>query len=130
MLAMFAIVTLLTVFKSGLKIPGFLDFPIHSNTLPGPSACEVTALWCVFEVATLWRYTDLFLIEMCRVMLDFQILKFAHLESDEDRIKVAKEIYDMYIMRELLSQTHVSFISVLNSLFVYLSFTFCLRSVI
>jgi len=58
MLAMFAIVTLLTVFKSGLKISGFLDFPIHSNMLPGPSACEVTALWCVFDVATLWRYTD------------------------------------------------------------------------
>jgi len=42
---------------------------------------------------------------LCRVL---QILKFAHLESDEERIKVGKEIYDMYIMRELLSQTHVS----------------------
>ena len=41
-------------------------------------------------------------------MLLFQILKFAQLESDEERIKVGKEIYDMYIMRELLSLSHVS----------------------
>jgi len=41
-------------------------------------------------------------------VLLFQILKFAQLESDEERIKVGKEIYDMYIMRELLSLSHVS----------------------
>lgn len=42
------------------------------------------------------------------VFVGWQILKFAQLESDEERIKVGKEIYDMYIMRELLSLSHVS----------------------
>ena len=57
---------------------------------------------------------------MCLCYL--QILKFAHLESDEDRIRVGKEVYDMYIMRELLSQTHVSQLSqlLLTYLLIYL----------
>lgn len=38
----------------------------------------------------------------------FQIKKFEKLETDEERIKLGKEIYDVYIMRELLSQSHVS----------------------
>jgi len=42
-------------------------------------------------------------------------LKFAQLESDEERIKVGKEIYDMYIMRELLSLSHVSTIDVISN---------------
>ena len=38
----------------------------------------------------------------------FQIKKFEKLESDEERIKAGKEIYDQFIMKELLSQSHVS----------------------
>ncbi|THD20619.1 beta-adrenergic receptor kinase 2 [Fasciola hepatica] len=34
------------------------------------------------------------------------IKKFEKLETDEERIKLGKEIYDQYIMRELLSHTH------------------------
>ena len=37
-----------------------------------------------------------------------KILKFDKLETDEERIKAARDIYDQYIMRELLSQSHVS----------------------
>jgi len=38
----------------------------------------------------------------------FQIKKFEKLETDEERIMKGKEIYDQYIMKELLSQAHVS----------------------
>ena len=38
----------------------------------------------------------------------FQIRKFEKLDSDEERIKLGKDIYDQFIMKELLSQTHVS----------------------
>ena len=38
----------------------------------------------------------------------FQIRKFEKLESDEERIKSGKDIYDQFIMKELLSQSHVS----------------------
>ncbi|CAL8103788.1 unnamed protein product [Calicophoron daubneyi] len=34
------------------------------------------------------------------------IRKFEKLETDEERIKLGKEIYDQYIMKELLSHTH------------------------
>jgi len=54
----------------------------------------------------------------CAMLHVVQILKFAHLESDEERIKVGKEVYDMYIMRELLSQTHVSLIHIILLYFV------------
>lgn len=36
-----------------------------------------------------------------------QILKFEKLENDEDRIKSGRDIYDQFIMKELLSQSHV-----------------------
>ena len=39
----------------------------------------------------------------------FQIQKFEKLESDEERIKLGKDIYDQFIMKELLSQSHVSY---------------------
>ncbi|CAD5125386.1 DgyrCDS13623 [Dimorphilus gyrociliatus] len=35
-----------------------------------------------------------------------EIKKFEKLETDEERIKTAKEIYDQFIMKELLSQSH------------------------
>lgn len=35
-----------------------------------------------------------------------EIKKFEKLETDEDRIKTGKEIYDQFIMKELLSQSH------------------------
>lgn len=38
----------------------------------------------------------------------FQIRKFEKLETDEERIKLGKEIYDQFIMKELLSQSHAS----------------------
>lgn len=38
-----------------------------------------------------------------------QIKKFEKLETDEERIKLGKEIYDQFIMKELLSQSHVSY---------------------
>ncbi|OON22902.1 kinase domain protein [Opisthorchis viverrini] len=43
------------------------------------------------------------------------IKKFEKLETDEERIKLGKEIYDQYIMRELLSQTHKFPKSILDS---------------
>lgn len=41
-----------------------------------------------------------------------QIRKFENLETDEERIKAAKDVYDQYIMKELLSQSHVNTTSV------------------
>ena len=43
--------------------------------------------------------------------LYFQIKKFETMESDEERIKAGKDIYDQFIMKELLSQSHVSNLS-------------------
>ena len=42
-------------------------------------------------------------------MLTFceQIKKFENLETDEERIKAGKDVYDQFIMKELLSQSHV-----------------------
>ena len=37
----------------------------------------------------------------------FQIKRFEKLETDEERWKVGKEIYDQFIMKELLSNSHV-----------------------
>lgn len=39
----------------------------------------------------------------------FQIRKFEELETDEERIKEGKNIYDTFIMKELLAQSHVGF---------------------
>ncbi|KAL3317098.1 Beta-adrenergic receptor kinase 2 [Cichlidogyrus casuarinus] len=36
------------------------------------------------------------------------ICKFEKLETDEERIKLGRTIYDQFIMKELLSHTHVS----------------------
>ena len=36
-----------------------------------------------------------------------QIRNFEQLDTDEERIKYARDIYDQFIMRELLSQSHV-----------------------
>lgn len=57
----------------------------------------------------------------CSVILVFgnclQIKKFEKLESDDERIKTGRAIYDQYIMRELLSQSHVRIaISVIRDL--------------
>lgn len=37
----------------------------------------------------------------------FQIKRFEKLETDEERWRVGKEIYDQFIMKELLSNSHV-----------------------
>ena len=50
---------------------------------------------------------DCVLIGVC-VIFCRQIRKFENLETDEERIKAGKEIYDQFIMKELLSQSHVS----------------------
>lgn len=42
------------------------------------------------------------------MFLYFQIKRFEKIETDEERIKLGKEIYDQFIMKELLSQSHVS----------------------
>ena len=49
-------------------------------------------------------------------MFIFQIKRFEKLETDEERIKIGKEIYDQFIMKELLSQSHVSILFVINCL--------------
>ena len=41
-------------------------------------------------------------------LFSLQIKKFEKLETDEERIKLGKEIYDQFIMKELLSQSHAS----------------------
>lgn len=37
-----------------------------------------------------------------------EIKKLESLETDEERIALGKEIYDQFIMKDLLSQSHVS----------------------
>ena len=37
-----------------------------------------------------------------------QIKRFEKLETDEERWRVGKEIYDQFIMKELLSNSHVN----------------------
>ena len=37
-----------------------------------------------------------------------QIRKFENLETDEERIKAGRDVYDQFIMKELLAQSHVS----------------------
>ena len=44
------------------------------------------------------------------IFLISQIKKFNELETDEERITAAKDIYDQFIMKELLSQSHVGHI--------------------
>lgn len=48
--------------------------------------------------------------------LDFswQIKKFEKMETVEERRKAAREIYDNFIMKELLSHTHVRYSHILN----------------
>lgn len=46
--------------------------------------------------------------DILKVMIYFQIKKFEKLETDEERIKLGKDVYDQFIMKELLSQSHVS----------------------
>lgn len=38
----------------------------------------------------------------------FQIQEFRKLDSDEERIERGREIYDNFIMKELVSRSHVS----------------------
>ncbi|KAJ8312859.1 hypothetical protein KUTeg_010232 [Tegillarca granosa] len=38
------------------------------------------------------------------------IKRFEKIETDEERIKLGKEIYDQFIMKELLSQSHEQFL--------------------
>ena len=42
------------------------------------------------------------------VIFYFQIKRFENVELDEERIQLGKEVYDNFIMKELLSQSHVS----------------------
>lgn len=42
------------------------------------------------------------------VFIYFQIKQFEKLETDEERISKGRRIYDHFIMKELLSQAHVS----------------------
>jgi beta-adrenergic-receptor kinase len=37
-----------------------------------------------------------------------EIKRFEKLETDEERWRVGKEIYDQFIMKELLSNSHVN----------------------
>jgi len=37
-----------------------------------------------------------------------QIKKFENLETDEERITAGRDVYDQFIMKELLAQSHVS----------------------
>jgi len=41
------------------------------------------------------------------VMTWLQIRKFENLETDEERIKAGRDVYDQFIMKELLAQSHV-----------------------
>jgi hypothetical protein len=52
------------------------------------------------------------------VRTTFKIQRFEKLETDEERWKTAKEVYDQFIMRELLASSHVNTVSVSNSLSV------------
>ena len=47
-----------------------------------------------------------------------QIKKFENLETDEERIKAAKDVYDQFIMKELLSQSHV-----IHDLYLHVAFS-------
>jgi hypothetical protein len=40
-------------------------------------------------------------------MYNFKIKNYEKLETDEERWKAAKDIYDQFIMKELLSSSHV-----------------------
>jgi len=44
----------------------------------------------------------------CAYDVTAQIRKFENLETDEERIKSGREVYDQFIMKELLAQSHVS----------------------
>ena len=46
-------------------------------------------------------------ISLC-CLFCFQIQEFQKLDSDEERIKCGREIYDNFIMKELVSRSHVS----------------------
>ena len=46
----------------------------------------------------------------CDKQFFFQIKKFEKLETDDERITAGRKIYDQYIMKELLSQAHVSIV--------------------
>ena len=51
---------------------------------------------------------SLYTLILILVCLELQIKRFEKLESSDERKKLAKEIYDNFIMKELLSHTHVS----------------------
>ena len=45
--------------------------------------------------------------ELNLILLDLQIKRYEKMETVEERRKLAREIYDNFIMKELLSHTHV-----------------------
>lgn len=62
-----------------------------------------------FFVVSMHSFSTVHLFQFVTVtFISLQVKKFEKLESDEERIKVGKEIYDQFIMKELLSQSHVS----------------------
>lgn len=56
------------------------------------------------------------------IVFFFKIKRFEKLETDEERWKVAKDIYDHFIMKELLSSSHVSLIKFLMCIHVFVFF--------
>lgn len=49
-----------------------------------------------------------FKIIFLHVLCLFQIRQYEKVDNAEDRLKMAREIYDNFIMKELLSRSHVS----------------------
>jgi hypothetical protein len=47
-------------------------------------------------------------VDTRRSLCSRQIKRFEKLETDEERWRIGKEIYDQFIMKELLSNSHVS----------------------
>lgn len=47
-------------------------------------------------------------VNLLKMLFLFQIKTYEKLETVEERLKQTKEIYDNFIMKELLSHTHVS----------------------
>ena len=77
------------------------------------SVCRISAL---LFASIMSKSIDFLLIVTFHFL--FQIKQYEKLETVEERMKLAKEIYDNYIMKELLASSHVSF--VFKCLFIFL----------
>ena len=79
---------------------------VQGTVLSLPNCKCLQNFWMLkthLSVVCVW----LFQFHLCPVLF-FQIKVFEKLETDEERIKAGKDIYDQFIMKELLSQSHVS----------------------